>query len=529
VNASVAPAQGAATDHLIDLVGITKRFPGVVANDSIDLTIRAGEVQCILGENGAGKSTLIGILSGMLRPDAGVIRLRGEPVTVNSPRRAITLGIGTVYQHSSLVPTLTVIENLMLGAPWNRCKDVAGARTRLAELSRLLGVDADADAVTGRLALGQQQQVEIIKALWRGEGVLILDEPTSMLTPQGARDLGQVMRRLRDGGLAIIFISHKLNEAIEFGDRISVLRRGRLVGALAPSDLAAMNAEQATRAIIAMMFASEEDATAGAGPVAAARHPAADSGSVPMLELVNVSTAGDRGGAGVDGVSFALRPGEIFGIAGVDGNGQKELAEVIAGQRPISGGDIRLAGRPVGSLSVGERQSAGLRYVTDDRHGEGTVGSFSVALNLLLKRIGEPPFWRHGIVRPRAIDENARRLIARHDVHTPSEHTPIAALSGGNIQKALLARELAMQPKAVVFNKPTYGLDVRNMRDAWDRIRAQADAGVATVVISTELDELLTLCDRIGVMFGGRLRGIVDNGPDAQRRVGEMMVGAGRS
>ena len=517
---------GPKADALIELTGITKRFPGVLANDAVSLGIRAGEVHCILGENGAGKSTLIAILSGMLEPDGGDIRVRGEPVTVDSPRRAIDLGIGTVYQHSSLVPSLTVIENLLLGAPWYRRKDIAGTRARLDELSSLLGVQLEADAVTGRLALGQQQQVEIIKALWRGEDVLILDEPTSMLTPQGVRDLGQVIRRLKENGLAVIFISHKLNEAVEFGDHISILRRGRLVGSLDPGTLAALSEHEATETIISMMFTSSEDATAGAARQATASGSLA-AGAAAVLEVIGVAAAGDREGSGVEEVSFLVRRGEIFGIAGVDGNGQKELAEAIAGQRPATAGDIRLEGRPVAGLSVGERQKLGLRYLTDDRHGEGTVGNFSVALNFLLKRIGEPPFWSAGLVRQAAIDENARQLIARHDVQTPSEHVEIAKLSGGNVQKALLARELAMQPKAVVYNKPTHGLDVKNMRSAWEHIREQAEAGVATVVISTELDELLTLCDRVGVMLGGRMRGIVERGPAAERQIGEMMVGAG--
>ena len=525
---SVASAHpsGAKTGAVIELAGITKRFPGVLANNAISLGIRAGEVHCILGENGAGKSTLIGILSGMLEPDAGAIRVRGEPVTVDSPRHAIDLGIGTVYQHSSLVPSLTVLENLLLGASWHRPKDIAGAGARLNELSSLLGVDLQPNAVAGRLALGQQQQVEIIKALWRGEDVLILDEPTSMLTPQGVHDLGQVMRRLKESGLAIIFISHKLNEAVEFGDHISILRRGRLVGSLDPGKLGSLSECEATETIISMMFPASEDATSGAGPQATTPHTVA-AGAATVLEVIGVAAAGDQEGSGVEEVSFAVRRGEIFGIAGVDGNGQKELAEAIAGQRPAITGDIRLEGRSVAELSVGERQKLGLRYVTDDRHGEGTVSNFSVALNFLLKRIGEPPFWSAGVVRHAAINQNARQLIARHDVHTPSEHVEIAKLSGGNVQKALLARELAMQPMAVVYNKPTHGLDVRNMRAAWEHIREQAEAGVATVVISTELDELLTLCDRIGVMLGGRMRGIVERGPAAERRIGELMVGAG--
>lgn len=516
---------------VIELTGITRRFPGVVANDDISLAFHAGEVHVLLGENGAGKSTLIGILSGVIQPDQGTIAVQGRQVAIASPRAAIDLGIGTVYQHTTLVPTLTVAENLMLGQSWRGSMNRHGALARLAELSAMLGVQVDPDAHAGELALGQQQQIEIIKALWRGQRVLILDEPTSMLTPQGVKELGAVILRLRAAGMAIIFITHKLHEVLEFGDRVSILKLGRLVGQIDPPRFRTMSAQQAGDLIIETMFgrqigASDEAAEfAGATDLRRATPFAPDL--APVLALEGVATQEQHRDIALAEISFTVRPGEIFGVAGVDGNGQKQLAEVIAGQRAAESGTIHFARQNVTHLSVRARQHLGLRYLTDDRIGEGTIGGFSVALNLVMKRVGERPFWRRGAIRPEEIDRNAQTLIAEFDVRTPGPQAPIATLSGGNIQKALFGRELAMEPRLVVYNKPTYGLDVANIRASRLRIRAHADRGVASVLISTELEELTELCDRVGVMYRGRMVGIVDNGPGAAARIGHLMVTGG--
>ncbi|MEQ9813804.1 MAG: ABC transporter ATP-binding protein [Azospirillaceae bacterium] len=523
MTASEPPHPSDAQAPLLSLVGVTKRFPGVVANDDVSLDVFPGEVHALLGENGAGKSTLISLLSGMQRPDAGYIEVHGAPRQILSPRHALELGIGTVYQHPTLVPTLTVLENLMLGSAWTRRMDIAATRARFDELCRTLGIELPGEAVLGSLSLGQQQYVEIIKALWRGERILILDEATSMLTPKGVEDLGRVIARLRDAGMAILFITHKLTEAVAFGDRVSILKLGRKVGAIAPDELKTLDRDAAVERIVDLMFGSRAEAEVD-GPrhqrdIDAGRHPV-------VIEVENLSAHAAPAETRVEGIFFTVHAGEIFGIAGVDGNGQKQLAEALAGQRAISGGTVRLEGQPIEGLSVPQRQRAGLRYVTDDRLGEGTVGSFPVSLNLLLKRIGESPFWRRGVIRHREVDAHARRLIERHDVRTPGPHTAVGRLSGGNIQKALLARELDNQPIAVVYNKPTYGLDVNNIQLARRAIRERADNGVATILISTDLDEILSLSDRIGVMLGGRLVGIVENDEQAQRRVGELMVGA---
>jgi ABC-type uncharacterized transport system ATPase subunit len=523
-SANTAPA-GAA----VSVSGISKRFPGVVANSDISLDFLPGEVHVLLGENGAGKSTLIGILSGLQQPDEGTIRVHGKRVTIGSPRAAISLGIGCVYQHSTLVPTMTVAENLMLGQPWYLPLRQRATLERLTELSGLLGITIDPDARADSLSLGEQQQVEIIKALWRGERVLILDEPTSMLTPQGVKELGRVIARLRANGLAIIFVTHKLNEVIAFGDHVSVLKLGRLAGQIGSSTFRSLSPERATAIILDLMFdpASEhapelEREFEGKADLRRVKRVATQE---PVLELQAVATAGHGRELALDNVSLSVRDGEILGIAGVDGNGQRQLAEVIAGQRALAGGRIRFRGIDISAHGAGARQKLGLRYLTDDRLGEATVGSFSVAINLLLKRIGEPPFWRRGFAQRQPILANATDLIAHYDVRTPGPWTPIAKLSGGNIQKALFARELSADPRLVIYNKPTWGLDVANTRLARERIRAAADRGVTAILISTDLEELRELCDRIAVMDRGRLTGIVDNSDDdAERRVGRLMV-----
>jgi general nucleoside transport system ATP-binding protein len=521
--------QSATGGVAVELSGITKSFPGVLANDHIDLTIRRGEVHCLLGENGAGKSTLMSILAGMAEPEQGEIRIDGERVRITSPKRAIELGIGMVYQHTTLVPTLTALDNLMLGDGRSLRLDERGARARLDELAGVLKVVVDPDAETGSLSLGQQQQIEIVKALWRGSKVLILDEPTSMLTPQGVAELAAAIERLTAHGLAVVLITHKLHEATGMGDRITVLKQGRVAGRLAPEEIAGRSDADLQEVIVGMMFgeqapAPEPDLVELQGNVEGHR-PRRELPPDPVLVLDGLEVAPRGGELGVRGVDLEVRPGEIMGIAGVDGNGQRELAEAMAGQRPASAGDIRFRGVSIARLSVRQRERLGLRYVSDDRLGEGTVAALSVGLNLVLKRIGQPPFWRRGTIRQREVERNARGKIAEYDIRTPGTRTRVGTLSGGNVQKVVLARELAHDPRLVVFNKPTYGLDILTTRTVRARIHELAEAGVSALVISTDLDELVALCDRIAVLSRGRLAGVVDNGPGAEQRVGELMVG----
>lgn len=516
----------------VELSGITKAFPGVIANDRISLAAMHGEVLCLLGENGAGKSTLMSILSGLYQPDSGTIRVEGREVRIDSPKAGRELGIGMVYQHLSLIPTLTVLENLMLGSNKGMVLDEAAATARLKELSDTLGVQVDAGARIGQLSLGQQQHIEIIKALWKGSKVLILDEPTSMLTPQGIAELQKVLLGLKAAGLAIIFITHKLHEAIAIGDRVAVLKQGRVVGQLGPDDLQGMTAAGLQQRIVAIMFGEDGSKVAGIAELREGFEPvrsrSADLAGKPIvLELRGVSAAGVRGQHGIADASFIVREGEILGFAGVDGSGQRPLAEVIAGQRKAVSGSIAFQGQDITLQTVSQRQRLGLRYVTDDRLHEGVVGRYPVSINLVLKRIGDAPFWRRGAIDRTAINATARELIREFDIRTPSGDTSIGKLSGGNIQKALLARELSFEPKVVVFNKPTHGLDVRTIGMVRERIRALAARGVSVVVISTDLDELIDLSDRVAVLFEGRIAGVVDNGPDAATRIGQLLVGAG--
>lgn len=515
---------------------VTKRFPGIIALDDVSLTFRGGEIHVLLGENGAGKSTLMGLLAGMQQPDAGEIVMDGKPVVIKSPRHSMDLGIGAVFQQLLLVPSLTVIENLMLGGPWWQPLKRAAALRRFGELSAVLAIRIDPDAPVTALSLGEQQQVEIMRALWRGEKMLLLDEPTSMLTPQGVQDLGRMLRGLRAKGVALILITHKLLEAYEFGDRISVLRQGRLAGEIDPQRLKSLSDNERTAEVLGMMFGSgasgERPAHEGApdlvgliGRKAHRSRPVA-RGLPPTLSVSALDTDAQVGETPLRGVSFDLWAGEVLGIAGVDGNGQKHLAEVLAGQRTAARGRITLAASDITRGRVPERRRLGIRYVTDERLGEGTVGTFSVAVNLQLKEIGAPPHWRHGITDWNLIHRSARDRIREHDIRTPSERTSVGKLSGGNIQKVLLARELGADARVAILNKPTYGLDLQNQRLTLQRIDAAAGRGVALIVISTDLDELLEISDRIGVMFKGHLAGVVDNGADAERRVGSLMTGA---
>jgi len=386
-------------------------------------------------------------------------------------------------------------------------------------------------ARTGDLSLGEQQQVEIIKALWRGSNVLILDEPTSMLTPEGVAELQKVLVRLKEAGQAVVFITHKLHEATSIGDRVTILKQGRVAGTLGENDLRSRTADDLQAEIVRIMFGEEArevadlaelqeelDNVEGTARVVAA-------GADTVLELRGVSSPAEGSELGVEDVSLGLREGEILGVAGVDGNGQRALAEVIAGQRRVSAGDIVLYGGAVTRMNVAARQKLGLRYVTDARLGEGIVGSLPVGLNLFLKRVGERPYWRNGRIQRAVVEGRAAELVREFDVRTPFVTTRAATLSGGNIQKVLLARELSFHPKVVVFHKPTYGLDVRTTATVRDLIRKLADDGGAALVISTDLDELLEICDRIAVLSRGRLVGVVPNGPGAAEHVGELMVG----
>lgn len=507
---------------MVGLVNVTKRFPGVVAVDDVSLGIRSGEVHVLLGENGAGKSTIVGMLAGLQLPDKGHISVNGAPALLMSPVESLAAGINTVFQHVMLVPTLAVFENLVLGDAWWHRPPRALIEERIAELQRDFGLRVPLDAITGDLSLGEQQQIEIARALLRESHVLILDEATSMLTPQGADELGERMRRLAERGLAVVFITHKLSEAYRFGDRISVLKQGQFAGEIAPDAIAAMSEKEAVDEMVRLMFGASDTG------VSAIALPSRLRGAL-SLNVSGLSTMGGVEEMALSGVSLDVFAGEILGVAGIDGNGQKQMAEAIAGQRPVTAGTVELEGRNVTADSVGKRRKLGLRYLTDDRLMEGSVGLFAVSENTVLKEIGAPPFWSYGFERPARIAAHARDLIQRFSVQTPSEATPIGHLSGGNIQKVLLGRELFGAAKVVVFNKPTYGLDMQNTAASRQRIRDIAEGGMAVLLISTDLDELLELADRIAVMDRGRICGVVDNDTvhpaEMRTAIGRLMVG----
>jgi simple sugar transport system ATP-binding protein len=430
-----------------------------------------------------------------------------------------------------LIPALTVLENLMLGNDRRLRLDEDGARKRLAELGTTLGVDVDPDTITSGLSLGAQQQVEILNALWRGSRLLILDEPTSMLTPQGFAELEKVITRLKGRGLAVVFITHKLHEALALGDRVSILRQGRVVGSLDPERMRSSTHDELRAEIIRSMFGDEardvSDAPELQDQLQERDEPrAAALRNDPVLELVGVSAVGVGSEMGIEDVSLTVRQGEILGIAGVDGNGQRALAEAVAGQRSLIAGDVRLFGVSINRMNVAQRQKLGLRYVTDDRLGEGIVRSMGVDINLFLKRIGQRPYWRLGRIQRAEVERTAGELVEEFDVRTPSLKSRAGTLSGGNIQKLLLARELSFDPRVVVFHKPTYGLDLRTTHAVRDAIRELTRAGGTALVISTDLDELLEICDEIAVISRGRLVGLIDNAHGAAEQIGALMVGS---
>ncbi len=529
-NTESSPANGG----VIRLHEITKAFPGVIANNKVSLELHNAQVHCLLGENGAGKSTLISILAGLQLPDSGTISVDGTPVFIGSPRMAKRLGIGVVHQHSTLVPGLTVLENLMLGEPGFRKREKLAIQ-RLEELSDLLGARILPKTPAAELGLGQQQQVEIAKAMWTGTRLLILDEPTSMLTPSAIDALGESLTRLTARGLGVVLITHKLREAYKMGDCVTVLRGGRNVAHLSVERMATMDEDSARAEILRAMFGDEladmddlSEAEEISGATVARREVSRiDFSSAPVkLRLDSVTTGARSMDASITDISLEIRAGEILGIAGIDGHGQTGLAEVVAGQQNAFRGVIELNGADITRLGVRGRQAAGVRYVTDDRLHEGTVANLPVSINLMLKRIGEAPFWRAGQIDKKAVNKEAERLIEEYTIRTPSPATRVGTLSGGNIQKVLLARELGEGSQVVVVNKPTAGLDLKTVRMVHDVLRDFAAGGGSVLLISTEMDELIQLSHRIAVISRGSIVGMVPNdGPDTAERVGAFMIG----
>ena len=492
------------------LRGITKRFGSLVANDHIDLDIRPGEIHCLLGENGAGKSTLMNVLYGMLQPDEGEITIDGRPHTSRTPKEAMGAGIGMVHQHFMLVEVFSVAENLILGREQTTggVLNMRQARATVRELSDRYRLAVDPDALIEDLPVGVQQRVEILKALANDATYLIFDEPTAVLTPQEIDELITVMRSLRDEGKAIVFITHKLREVRAIADKITVIRRGKVVGTAQPSDSEAQLAELMVGRAVNLRVDKEPPSTS------------AD----PRLVLSGVSVANGAGALVVDGLDLEVSGGEIVCIAGVQGNGQTELVEALLGLIPISQGTVTLDGRSITRHTPKQSIADGLGYVPEDRKHDGFVGSFSVAENLVLNHFDEPPYAKGPALDLAAIRRNAEDRVAEFDIRTQSVDDPVTSLSGGNQQKVVLARELSRPLSALIASQPTRGVDVGAIEFLHRRLVTERDRGTAVVIVSTELDEVVALADRVAVMYRGRLVGTVP--PSTSREVlGLMMAG----
>ena len=496
----------------LELRGITKRFGTLVANDAIDLTVNPGEIHALLGENGAGKSTLMNVLYGLYTADEGQILLDDQVQNFSGPGDAMAAGIGMVHQHFMLIPVFTVAENVALGHEPTKALgvlDTAKARQQVIEISERFGFNVDPDALIEDLPVGVQQRVEIIKALSRDAKVLVLDEPTAVLTPQETDELMEIMRELAKSGTSIVFITHKLREVKEVADRITVIRLGKVVGSASP--------DASTSELASMMVGREVDLLVDKKPMR--------EGS-PILQVEDVAVLDDRGQRAVDGVSFDVRAGEILAIAGVQGNGQTELAEALVGLRQtLSGkGRILLSGKDVTDYTVRRRLDSGIGYIPEDRKTDGLVSEFSISENMMINGSFKSRFTKGLNINFAARKKIATDLVERFDVRTPSAETLAGKLSGGNQQKVVVARELSREVDLLIASQPTRGVDVGSIEFIHEQIVAERDAGKAVLLISTELDEVMALADRIAVMYRGKIVGIVP--PSTSREeLGKLMAG----
>lgn len=494
----------------LELRGITKRFGPLVANDSISISVESGQIHALLGENGAGKSTLMNVLYGLYDPDEGEIFINDEPMRFNGPGDAVAAGIGMVHQHFMLVPVFTVAESVALGYEPTKglgMIDIEQAREKVREVSARFNFDLDPDALIEDLPVGAQQRVEIVKALSRDARILILDEPTAVLTPQETDELMAIMKDLAAAGTAILFITHKLREVKEVASEITVIRRGKVVGTAEPSSTEAELASLMVGRTVELTT-QKDPATPGAS----------------ALRLEELSLVTDTGAHLLDEIDLDIRAGEIVGLAGVQGNGQTELAEVILGLREATKGKVWFAEKDMTGASVRKRLDSGLGFVPEDRSTDGMISSMSISENLILDQYYRPPFARKGVMSPGKITKNAEQRSEEFDIRLTQVSDPISTLSGGNQQKVVVAREMSQDLNILVVNQPTRGVDVGSIEFIHKRIVSERDAGVAVLLVSSELDEVVGLSDRIAVMYRGKILGIVP--PDTSREVlGLMMAG----
>jgi simple sugar transport system ATP-binding protein len=513
-NATLLPSGHPRIEH-VEMRGIVKRFPGVLANDQVHFDVRAGEVHALLGENGAGKSTLVRQLYGLYQPDEGQVLFDGRPVEIDSPSDAINLGIGMIHQHFMLVESLTVAENVALGLSSSRgfLTDLDVVSARIEKLALRYGLRVDPQAYIWQLSVGQQQRVEIIKALYRGAALLILDEPTAVLTPQEVDEFFVILRQMAADGHALIFISHKLNEVMDFTNRVTVLRDGRNVGTV-------LTAQTSKENLAEMMVGRQLNAQPERPPVEI---------GAPRLVLDNIQAQSERGTPALRGVSFDVHAGEIVGLAGVSGNGQRELAEVIVGLRPASGGRVLLDDQDITGKSPGAVIEAGLSYIPEERNRDGMIKEFTISENLILRENDKPPYVRGWFLNFSAIEKRSSELVENYAVKTPSLETPIKNLSGGNAQKVILARELSRTPRVLVAAQPTRGLDIGATEYVRSQIVRQRTAGTATLLISEDLEEILALSDRIAVIFQGNIMGLLSREEATPERLGLLMAGESQS
>ncbi|MEL7608098.1 MAG: ABC transporter ATP-binding protein [Bacillota bacterium] len=500
-----------AVQNILEMRGITKIFGDVKANDGIDLSVRRGEIHGLLGENGAGKTTLMNILYGLYKPNAGVIFIDGKEAAIEDSLAAIRHGVGMIHQHFMLVPAFTVLENIVLGLRSSRepFLDLKKARNEVAQLAKRHVLTVYPDALISDLSTGLKQQVEIIKMLYRGANILILDEPTGVLTPSEMVELFGTLKSLARQGKSVIIISHKLEEIMEVTDRVSVLRRGRMV--------AAFNTCETTPAELARQMVGRE-------VVFRVEKKAREPGDV-MLEVRDLCVRGMRKASTLKSISFSVREGEIFGIAGVDGNGQTELMEALAGLRRVESGDVFLDGESIANLNPGVIAKKKLAFVPEDRKEMGVVRGFGIDRNMILRNVDAPPVSRHGVIDNQYVRRETDRMIGEYDVRLSYRKTTADQLSGGNLQKIILARELGSVPKVLLAMHPTRGLDVGAIEFIHGKILKARERGAAIVIVSTELEEILMLSDRIAVFFDGNISGILDQKDASVEALGRLMAG----